>query len=143
MNESGKNYKQLDNSPLKEAITSKSFSSFTKSNKKIIPSNAIGGLKETLKKTFLPLLIDVFELRQMIATHQSQKQSPIPIGKVTKPPEKIHQELTAVLQDIQETKRWCEGVELQVTRALDETQEVLNQTLSNKSQNWLKRIFKR
>lgn len=46
-----------------------------KSPKKIIPSSKISGLREEFKKTFLPLLIDVFELRQMIENYKMGRTS--------------------------------------------------------------------
>lgn len=95
--------------------------------KKIIPTTAQSGLREEFKKTFLPLLIDVFELRQMIETYKMQKRSPELecIGKVSKTPQEILSHLKQLQLDIEESQRWCDGVILQIAKGIDEAKEAL------------------
>ncbi|MCH9630942.1 MAG: hypothetical protein S4CHLAM37_09530 [Chlamydiia bacterium] len=97
------------------------------SKKKIIPTTAQSGLREEFKKTFLPLLIDVFELRQMIETYKMQKKSPELecIGKVSKTPQEILNNLKQLQQDIEESQRWCSGVILQISKGIEEAKEAL------------------
>jgi len=107
-----------------------------KPSKKIIPSSKIKGIREEYKKTFLPLLIDVFELRQMIQTYKKKKDPLIfsPLNKPKKSPQEILNRLTQLQQDIKESKRWCEGVILQIEKGIEETREAL-QLIENPQKN--------
>jgi len=99
-----------------------------KKPKKIIPTQAKSGIREIFKKTFLPLLIDVFELRQMISAHKARKKAPdLPVfGKTTKTPLEILEQLESVKGDVEETLRWCSGVITQIGKAIDEAKEALD-----------------
>lgn len=120
-------YRKLDSSPLSENIPPPSSFSQSHPSKKIIASGATKGLREDFKKTFLPLLIDVFELRQMIENYKSaaESSSPIPLGKVTQSPREILSRLEQLQNDIEETKRWCEGVILQIEKGIEEAKDAL------------------
>ena len=100
---------------------------YEKPLKKIVPTTKKLGIREELKKTFLPLLIDVFELRQMIQNHKSNKATSalLSIGKSQLSPDKILEKLTALQQDIEETKRWVEGVISQIDKGISEAKEAL------------------
>ena len=91
--------------------------------KKIIPSSKKKGLREEFKKTFLPLLIDVFELRQMIRHHKTQ--NPNVDTKEYKSPKDILEKLQQLQSNIEESKRWCDGIISQISKGIDEAKEAL------------------
>ncbi len=93
--------------------------------KKIVPSSKISGLREDFKKVFLPLLIDVFELRKRIQNHKAGCKSPFGIKGDFSCPGEILKQLTALQNDIEESKRWCEGVILQISKGIEEAKEAL------------------
>jgi hypothetical protein len=130
MNSSKKTYSQLHSSPFSDHF--KPSNTPHEPRKKIIPTIAHSGLREEFKKTFLPLLIDIFELRQMIDTYKIQQQSPKLryFGKVSKTPQEILIQLKQMQLDIEESQRWCEGVILQISKGIREAQEAL-ELLSN------------
>jgi len=139
-------YSKLDSSPLSENIPPPSSFTSPSPSKKIIPSSATKGLREDFKKTFLPLLIDVFELRQMIDNYKSQAESssPLPMGKVTQSPREILERLEQLQNDIEETQRWCEGVILQIAKGIEEAKEAL-ELIEGKEpeQGLLKKLLKK
>lgn len=138
-------YSRLESSPLDHIMPSTSFYRDS-SSKKIIPSLATKGLREDFKKTFLPLLIDVFELRQMIENHKSQMESPtpLPMGKETQSPREILKRLEQLQNDIEETKRWCEGVILQIAKGTQEAKEALELLDDKESEKGLiKKLLKK
>lgn len=111
--------------------------------KKIIPSGATKGVREEFKKTFLPLLIDIFELRQTIENHKSRLQSdhPFPIGNVSKSPQEILQRLEELQTDIEEAQRWCDGVILQIAKGIEEARETLKLINGEKQKNFFKKLI--
>ncbi len=144
-------YRKLDASSISENIPSPS--PFVKNHppKQIIPSSTSKGLREDFKKSFLPLLIDIFELRQMIDTYKSQLESPspFPLGKISKSPIEILERLETLQNEIKETQRWCEGVILQISKGIKEAKEALQMlngeekqtSSSSKYQSFFKKIF--
>lgn len=98
-----------------------------KPHKKIIPTGRISGVREDFKKTFLPLLIDVFELRQMVQNFKSRYSSSFLFthGQTSKSPKEVIQRLQQLQDDIEESKRWCEGVILQIEKGIEEAKEAL------------------
>ncbi len=98
-----------------------------KPQKKIIPTSKKLGLREEFKKTFLPLLIDIFELRQMIQNYKSNKDSSLllTIGKKAIPPSEILKKLEGLQEEISESKRWVEGVISQIDKGIAEARETL------------------
>ena len=93
--------------------------------KKIVPSSKISGLREDFKKVFLPLLIDVFELRKRIQNHKLGAKAPFELKGDFSCPSEILNQLTALQNDIEESKRWCEGVILQISKGIEEAKEAL------------------
>ena len=137
-----------------------------KPRKKITPTSKINGLREQFKKTFLPLLIDVFELRQTIRNHKTSKKNPFlfSFGKPTTSPLEILERLMQLQNDIEESKRWHEGVIKQISKGIEEAKEALqfiehspdnNETLkkyqidvnnllkSEKTKGFWRRLFKK
>lgn len=98
-----------------------------KPRKKIIPTCKKLGLREEFKKTFLPLLIDVFELRQMIQNYRSDNDSSLlkALGKKAIPPKKILKRLKELQEEITESRRWVEGVIDQIDKGICEAKEAL------------------
>ena len=123
-----KTYRKLTQSPLAHSIPSEKLHTLAQEDnakKKIIPSSATKGLREEFKKTFLPLLIDIFELRQAIETHKAASESSLPLGKVQKSPQEILERLKQLQKEIEESQRWCEGVIGQIAKGIKEAKEVL------------------
>lgn len=120
-----KTYSQLHASPFSDHL--KPFSTNTPCAKKIIPTIAQCGLREDFKKMFLPLLIDVFELRQMIDNYKMQQQSPELhyFSKTSKTPEEILSRLRQMQLEIEEAQRWCDGVVSQIAKGIEEAQNTL------------------
>lgn len=126
-------YRKLDASPLSGNIAPTSPSS-KEPPKKIVPSTEGVGLREKFKKTFLPLLIEVFELRQMIDSYELGSMK-----TVEKSPEEIINHLEGLQKNIEEIQRWSEGVSSQIKRGLEEARE----TFGEKEENLIKRLLRR
>jgi hypothetical protein len=94
--------------------------------KKIIATSVSHTLREEFKRTFLPLLIEVFELRQTIQNFKNPSNfPPFASKKPLSSPKEILKRLEALQNEIEETKRWCEGVVLQISKGVDEAREAL------------------
>lgn len=119
-------YRHLFTSPFSDRFKP-SISNCT-SEKKIVVTTLHSGLREEFKKMFLPLLIDIFELRQLIDTYKLQKQSPSfqHLGKASKTPEEIMAKLREMQADIEESQRWCDGVIRQIAKGIQEAQETFD-----------------
>lgn len=135
-------YKKLDSSPLSESISLSNVSSKSEP-KKIIASSATKGLREEFKKTFLPLLIDVFELRQMIDNYKSELESSasIQLEKISKSPQEILKRLEQLQTDIEESQRWCDGIILQISKGIEEAKEALKLVNGEKEQGIIKKLL--
>ncbi len=130
-------YRKLDSSPISKNTVSDSLSSLKQSSsKKIISTSSRNGLREDFKKMFLPLLIDIFELRQMIENYKVQSENPsfTSFSKVTKTPREILTRLEQLQQEIEESQRWCEGVILQIAKGIKEAKEALDEELCKEDQ---------
>ncbi|MBM3200994.1 MAG: hypothetical protein FJZ56_01130 [Chlamydiae bacterium] len=100
--------------------------------KKIISTPKRQSTREDFKKTFLPLLIEVFELRQMIKGHQIRN----PLETVTKSPQEIVKQLQLLQNEIEESQKWCEGIILQISKAIDEAKTALAEPGKAKKLTW-------
>lgn len=129
-------YRKLDSSPLSSTISPASLSAQS-APKKIIPSTEEVGLREKFKKTFLPLLIEVFELRQMIDNYKSGA-----LETVEKSPEEIITELEEIQHNIEEIQRWSEGVTVQIEKGLEEAEETFGEKPSSPIKRLLRRMKK-
>ena len=120
-----KTYKKLKDSPFSEDFKPSFYHFF--GQKKIIPTIAHSNMREDFKKLFLPLLIDVFELRQMLTSYKLHKQHPdlYLFNQKSKTPTEIMKRLRQIQIEIEESQRWCEGVILQISKGLSEAQETL------------------
>jgi hypothetical protein len=96
-----------------------------KAIKKIIPSSKKSGLREEFKKVFLPLLIDVFELRQKVQNISRGAKLPFGLKQENGCPQEILTRLTELQDDIEESRRWCEGVIRQIEKGVEEAKEAL------------------
>lgn len=131
-----------------KALANQSFKQqATQSDKKIVVGNTHSNLREQFKKTFLPLLIDISELRLMLENYKLQKTSGriFKMEQMDKSPEQILEKLEDLQSDIEETRRWCEGVISQIARGIDETKELLaflGGTDNEEATGW-KNLFKK
>ncbi|GAB4186524.1 MAG: hypothetical protein Tsb0015_04390 [Simkaniaceae bacterium] len=105
--------------------------------KKIVPTTASGGLREKFKETFIPLFIEVFELRQMIDNYKAEEVSPNPFltEKSTKSPKEILKQLEDLQKNIEESRRWHEGMILQIERGIEEARQALSNLHSSTNEN--------
>lgn len=126
-------YRKLDTSPLSGNITPTP-RSMNSPPKKIVPSTEERGLREKFKKTFLPLLIEVFELRQMIDNYQSGA-----VETIEQSPETIVNHLEELQKNIEEIQRWSEGVSVQIGKGLEEARA----TFGEKTKSPIKRLLRR
>ena len=94
-----------------------------KKKKRIIPTTKLNNLREQFKQTFLPLLIDVFELRQMIKLHKSPTLAQI--EKPTQSPQEIIDRLSELQADMEESQRWMQGVISQISKGIEDAKEAL------------------
>ena len=115
------NKSDLDSLNLQDSISKTIPSS---SQKKIIAISIENKIKEDLKKNFLPLLIEIFELRQMISLHRYQQEHKdlFPSSKTSL--KEIIQRLETLKGEIEEAKRWCDSVSLQLEKGLQESHEL-------------------
>lgn len=97
-------------------------------------------LRDSFKKTFLPLLIDVIELRQLVQNHKTKD----PKDTVGKTPKEILEKLERLQGEIEESKKWCEGVILQISKGIEEAKAALNNpSIKNESPSSTKSFFKK
>jgi hypothetical protein len=126
-------YRKLDASPLSGNIIP-TMQSSKEPPKKIVPSTEGMGLREKFKKTFLPLLIEVFELRQMIDNYELGAMK-----TVEKSPEEIINHLEELQKNIEEIERWSEGVSSQIKKGLEAAREIFGE----KGESPIKRLLRR
>ena len=121
----GKKYSKLETSPV--AISP--LPQETGKSKRIVPSAVKNDLRETFKRTFLPLLIDIFELRQVISTYKVKRENPhlTSLETPTRTPEDVLKRLTEMQNDVEETLRWCDGVIKQIAKGIEEAKEALKE----------------
>jgi hypothetical protein len=93
-------------------------------NKKIVATSLSHHVREQFKKTFVPLLIEVFELRQQLSNIEHDNSSPFSTSS-TLCVDEITAKLQRLKKEIEETKRWCEGVELQIEKGLQDAQKLI------------------
>ena len=116
-----KTYTQIDPASCKHSINIKTPQS---SSKKIVATNTLKGLREEFKRTFLPMLIDVFELRQLVENAKLEQEG-VPFVSSGKSPQEILERLTAMKESVLETQRWCDGVIGQIAKGIEEATEAV------------------
>lgn len=116
---------KLDQSPISNSFRQE-IPETSSSCKKIIATTPLSGLRESYKKIFLPLLIEVFELRQMAENWRTQKETDLSITleKIEKSPSEILDKLEEMKCDVEESQRWCNSLLLQLEKAIQEAQKL-------------------
>ena len=96
---------------------------------KIIPTQVSSTLRGGFKQLFLPVLIDIFELRQSVANCKNQAEYEKMFEKSldTKCPEQILEKLQMIQKQVEEAKNWCDSVTLQLGKGICEAKELLGQ----------------
>lgn len=117
-------YRKSDSSALMQSPSS-SQSSAQSTPSKIVPSNANRAFSEECKKMFSPLLINIFELRQMIDNYKTQLQSTDQVEKTFKLLQEVFAQLEQLQKDIEEALRWCNGLTIQISKGINEAKEAL------------------
>ena len=122
-------YTKLTTSKLTDQVSSSLSQMNEAKGKKIIPTHIHPTLREGFKKMFLPLLIDIFELRQATQTCHSQMFSDevLNFSIANKSPEQVLEKLEEIQNQVQEAQNWCDGVVLQISKGIEEAKEVLKQ----------------
>lgn len=94
--------------------------------KKIIPSTKINGIKDDFKKVFLPLLVEVFELRKRIENYKNGTKCFLSPQDTPSCPIEILTKLQTLQKEVEESQRWCDGVIVQISKGIEEAKEALH-----------------
>jgi hypothetical protein len=123
-------YTRLSKSDLASLNPKESINQLTDSlsQKKIIATTIGNNIREEFKKNFVPLLIEVFELRQSINNYKNQQDHPFSLNQTPNSLKEITNRLEILQKEIEETKRWCESVSLQIAKGLQEATNSENQS---------------
>ncbi|MDN3505256.1 MAG: hypothetical protein P0S95_06760 [Rhabdochlamydiaceae bacterium] len=122
-------YTKLTTSKLTDQV-SHSISQISEAKgKKIVPTQINPTLREGFKKMFLPLLIDIFELRQATQTCHNKifSDEVLDFSISNKTPEQILEKLEEIQKQVQEAQNWCDGVVLQISKGIIEAKDVLKE----------------
>lgn len=84
--------------------------------KRIVPTKSGSTFRDKHREIYLPILIQVIELRGKL----EQMKNPDPLSDSSECPEQILGKLELLESDIIEAQRWCEGVVLQLGKAMEE-----------------------
>ena len=134
-------YSKLDRSPFSRDVGARALKSNELKGKRIVPTSVISSLREQFKKSFLPLLIEIFEMRQMIANHKAESEgSPLPLGKLNRSPEEILAALKAKQEEVEEAQRWMSGVISQISKGIEETKEMMESADFNQNESALSKL---
>lgn len=113
---------------------------------RVLKESSTGPLRDQFKKIFLPLLIDVLELRQSIDNFNLSSCNDLfsKIGKKAKSAEDILSDLENLQEQIEESKRWHDGIICQITRSIQEAKACLvsTQNKDEQEEGWLKKLTK-
>lgn len=103
-------------------IFSQLFQGMGQKSKKLVAARIENSIRIVLQRTFVPLLIEIFELRQAIDNLYLKKQDPknLLCEKMVKTPEEILSRLEEIRENVAETLRWSEGLMLQIEKNLEE-----------------------
>lgn len=100
------------------------------------------GIHDEVKNSLLPLLIEVYELRQILENRKLQKNSPLYIPH--KSPNEILAHLLSLHKDIEEAQKWCDGITLQIKKAIKEAEDLLHEEKTSPhsfTTPWWKRLL--
>ncbi|MCI5052546.1 MAG: hypothetical protein MRY21_05355 [Simkaniaceae bacterium] len=123
---------KLDKSPIKQP----EIHGHTKTDKQIIPTQSKSSFRDRHRELYLPILIQVFELRGKL----DQLRSPDPLTGPSESAATILEKLTSLETEISESRRWCDGVILQLSKALEEARKLLPEEEEEKSVSLIDRI---
>ena len=122
-------YTKLSVSELSSKLSESIAHARSPSLRKITASEVTPSVRSKFKEIFLPLLIDIFELRQTTENYKNQLFSEELIHKAVlkQPPEEILQNLQSIQAQVLEAKNWCDSVLLQLSKATDEAKSLVTQ----------------
>ena len=134
-------YSKLDRPSVTQTVGTRALKPGDMKGKRIVPTSALCSLREQFKKSFLPLLIDIFELRQMISNRKAEDEgSPLPLGKTSRPPKEILKELEAKQHEVEEVQRWFSGVISQISKGIEEVREMIEDEEVTEEQSALSKL---
>lgn len=109
-----------------QEIFSKLFQKAAPEGKKIVAARIENSIRTALQRTFVPLLIEIFEARQAIDILHMRKNEPelAAFEKIARTPEEIIERLVEIRENIEETLRWGEGLQRQVQKTLEEAKDL-------------------
>lgn len=108
---------KLDKSPIKQPT----IRGPSATNKRIIPTQSKSSFRDKHRELYLPLLIQIYELRGKL----DLLKSPDPLYTPTESAETIYNKLKVLENEILEATRWCDGVVLQLSKALTEANKLI------------------
>jgi len=94
--------------------------------KKIIAARIENSVRVALQRTFLPLLIEVFELKGQMQSLIAQKKDPrlkVIEKPVTLTPDQVIDRMRGIQENVEETMRWCEGLLSQLKKGIEEAEK--------------------
>lgn len=123
-------YTRLTTSSLTSSLSqSISQNAPTPSSRKLSVTQTSRSICDKLKEVFLPLMIEIFELKQSTSGYKNQifPDELIQVAILKKHPEEILQSLETIQREVEEARNWCEGVLLQLSKASKEAREMLEE----------------
>ncbi|MCF7806587.1 MAG: hypothetical protein K9M07_00370 [Simkaniaceae bacterium] len=122
-------YTKLSASKITDQVSSSISQIGASKGTKIVATSVNNNLREGFKKMFLPLLIDIFELRQATQNFKNRMFSEelIETSIADQPPEQILEKLEEIQMQIQEAQNWCEGVVVQISKGIHEAKVLLEE----------------
>lgn len=123
-------YTKLTTTELSDKLSSSITQISEAKGKKITPTNVHTTIRGEFKKMFLPLLIDIFELRQATQNYKNSIYSEelIETSILEKNPEQILEKLEEIQTQVEEAQTWCQGVILQISKGITEAKSLLQET---------------
>ncbi|OGN61282.1 MAG: hypothetical protein A3F09_01795 [Chlamydiae bacterium RIFCSPHIGHO2_12_FULL_49_11] len=100
------------------------------------------GLKHEYKKAFLPLLIEVYEMRQLLDNRKLNRSTSLNLFADARSPEQVLEKFLMLQKDVEETKRWCDGALKQIEKGIMEARSLVNEPAGNVAstkRSWIKR----
>jgi len=120
-------YTKMSVSTLSSRLSESISHSSSSCQRKIIATEVNPTIRSKFKEIFLPLMIDIFELRQTTQNYKNQSFSEDLIQKaiLKQPPAEVLQNLKSIQDQVEEAKNWCDGVLLQLSKAIEEASAIV------------------
>lgn len=94
------------------------------------------------RDVYFPLLIKIYSLQEQIHNIKSKTHVAFPDQAGIKKPLDIKEDLQHIIDEIEESQRWNEGVISQAKKSLQELQELLPEKRAEEK-SWIKRLMQK